>query len=220
MARSNTMMTPKHSGEVWEELAPEHVVQLWKSADIGIEDAADLAGLYTSGDQVCVDLQARGVSETDAVQAVSAWQQARLAAGFIDRMRAGTVRTLLQDARPSRTVSLPQRGYESKKRKYAKLMLQDQVNHPSQFVDGSQRCKRSKVKATEASLDELYQVYLALGPVGAKWTACEPGEEAVRKRLMLRPFLKMDEQRLRALLAALRRWERWNAGENTKTGNC
>ena len=56
MARSNTMMTPKHSGEVWEELAPAHVVQVWKSTDIGVEDAADLAGLYTSAEQVCQDL--------------------------------------------------------------------------------------------------------------------------------------------------------------------
>ena len=62
--------------------------------------------------------------------------------------------TLLQDAQPTRVISLPQRGYECRTRKFARLMLQDQASQSSQFVDGSQWSERSRVEAAEASLNE------------------------------------------------------------------
>ena len=63
------------------------------------------------------------------------------------------------------------------------------------------------MKAQESTLDMLYAVWLAGGSSGTKWLECGAAEESVRRRLVMRPFTDMEDQRLSNLLAALRRME-------------
>ena len=200
----------------WGGTAPESVVVFWRN--LGVEDAVDLAGLYTCEDQLRQALQGLQLDEQDFVHAERAWQRARMEAGFVDAMRARVVASAVPDNRPLRpTRTFADVMMHKEKKRRLGVIREDTPNQPDQWADGTSRKREVRETAQQDTLNDLYVVWLALGQNGRKWQHCEPGQEEVRKRLLLRPFQEMENGRLRNLIAGLRRWEKWNAQRNKES---
>ena len=129
----------------------------------------------------------------------------------MDQLRAVQVRAEQRDRRPERlsVLRLTAVPKNKKRRRTVGIIQVSTENHPAQFRDGTQRQRMGKKKATDVSLDELFDIWLTVGSKGVHWQECQAGEEETRKRLILRPYRNLDEDRLRALSSALRRWEAW-----------
>ena len=72
---------------------------------------------------------------------------------------------------------------------------------------------------TQATLEQFFSVWLELGEEGLHWQPCDPSEEETRKRLVLRPFVKLEQARAHALVMGLKRWKDWNDHKNTEAGS-
>ena len=199
----------------WRTAVPESVAAAW--IGYGVEDLVDIAGLYVSDGQLLQESFAVGLDEAQQRAMVSVWKHARARAGCADAMVAAAVEAGRSDTRPScpqRTIADVSRG--TKKR--AGVLQVDTPSHPDQWRDGTQRTADRRAKASPEALDELFAVWEEMGPDGDQWQPCQAGEESARRRLMLRPFVEMEQKRVAALLAALRRWRKWNQSRNLELG--
>ena len=176
---------------------------------MGAEDAADVAGLYTSEDGVVAAAERLGMDMEATTQMLRSWRCARAQAEGIIAARALESITGRSDTRQSR----PQRTWadvvKPKKQKLGAIQ-QDTPCHPDQWRDGGRKAKQVRAKASEESLDKLYRIWITVGSRGAHWQECQDGKDDVRRRLVLRPFRRMEEKRVKELLGGWRRWTTWN----------
>ena len=155
------------SAASWGGTAPESVVGFWRS--LGVEDAVDLAGLYTREDQLRQDLQGLQLDEQGFVHAERAWQRARMEAGFVDAMRARVVASAVPDNRPPRpTRTFADVMMHKEKKRRLGVIREDTPNQPDQWADGTSRKRDVWETAQQDTLNDLYVVGLALGQNGRR----------------------------------------------------
>lgn len=203
--RSKVLM---RSDAIWAKIAPARVVDYW--LEQGVETATDLAFLYTNADEFRNEFagcQGEWLEGTDfhlCIQALSRARQSFVANNSIlvpliaraDAMPPAELVPVLPEAKRPRIHALSED-------KVGAIQAITVVNGPIQVPNAV--TSRADMKKAQ-DLDQIYAIIQSSGEMNTRWTEDLPGMEAEAQDRFLRPLMRMDQKRVRALLNVFRRW--------------
>ena len=194
--------TPATWPNKWKTLA-QSVQDLWMRE--GILTAMDLAGCYTSEQELTEELVKANVPETDTPLAITFWKSAPR-----DVRQMSSVQPAMPKHEPPHRHT-PEEPMVKKRRGPPKQLHEPGLWHVQWREKDLLRQQRSAQSqglqhAREEHLDEVWGIYLRAGKASAFH---RPGQdEDTLKTLLLRPVARYADS-MPARLAAWRRWEKW-----------
>jgi hypothetical protein len=205
------ILVPPTWPKAWARL-PLAVQEVWIKE--GIEDNADLLGVYTSDAEIHEMLEKEGIPKPERDQAVAQWRDS----GRVFATATSSTEEKEMAKKPS-APPVPQGSFGKKRRMAPKILnapgiahLQWQKKQVAQTAKAV--AKQGLGPAENEHLENIWGMFLRAGRASSLRRDVREGDEEAYKCLILKPFERYSDS-LQPRLTAWKRWEAWVRGQES-----